>query len=164
MKIVSVIFLALALAAIPSIGQEKLSLDEADSVRTYTPAQFMKEIAANPKDGTLIRIKFNGRTASLSQGPDGSKIGYVQSRDMTNYSELSSQMEVRIPPAGLPWFQHVNLFSYASYERLSVKSYIVYGRVKVDPTGKAGVSLVGLEVKHDLDGDTIVWDQSSNTP
>ncbi len=73
MKIIPSMLLAFALGAMPCVAQEKFKRDEANSVHTYTPAQFMKEVASNPHDGTLVRIKFNGRTESLIKGPDGMK-------------------------------------------------------------------------------------------
>jgi hypothetical protein len=73
-------------------------------------------------------------------------------------------MDVQVPPAGLAWFQHVNIFNYQVYEVVSARTYTVYARVKVGSSGKAEVRLVGLEVKHDLDGDSIIWNLSSDTP
>jgi hypothetical protein len=43
-----------------------------------------------------------------------------------------------------------------------VKSYVVYARIKVDHSGNATVRLVGTEIKHDLDGDSIVWGEGSD--
>jgi hypothetical protein len=164
MKPIPSLLIALALSAMPCIAQEKLAPDEADSVRTYTPGQFMKEVAADPHDGTLVRIKFNGRSTTLSKGPGGTKIGHVESRDMNNNRDFFSEMDVQVPPAGLAWFQHVNIFNYQVYEVVSARTYTVYARVKVGSSGKAEVRLVGLEVKHDLDGDSIIWNLSSDTP
>ena len=164
MKIIPALWVALALTVTSGIAQEKLKLDEANSVKSYTPAQFLKEVAGDPHDGTLVRIKFNGRTPTLSAGPHGTKIGTVENRDIHGYTESTSVMDVEVPPAGLPWFQHVNVYNYQVYDRLAVKTYVVYGRVKVDAAGKATVRLVGLEIKHDLDGDSIVWDQTSSSP
>jgi hypothetical protein len=162
MKIIPVMFIALAVSALPSVAQEKLTSDESNSIHTYTPAQYMKEVAADPHDGTLVRIKFNGRSPKLSDGPDGTRLGSLQARDMSHYNyETAPLLEVQIPPAGLRWFQHVAVFSYTSFDQLAVKSYVVYGRIKVDHSGNASVRLIGTEIKHDLDGDTIVWSEGS---
>jgi hypothetical protein len=167
MKIIPSILLALSLTAISGIAQEKLTSDQSNSIHTYTPTQYMKEVAADPHDGDIVRLKFNGRAATLSNGPDGTRTGYLESREATTYYyQTSPQIEVQIPKEGLPWFQHVNVFSYASFDRLAVKSYVVYGKIKVDRSGKASVRLIGTEIKHDLDGDTINWGEgpSSSTP
>ena len=165
MKIIPAVWFLLVLIATSGIAQEKLKLDEANSVRSYTPAQFLKEVVADPHDGTLVRLKFNGRAANLSNGPDGTKIGTVENRETRNNIESTSQMDIQVPPAGLAWFQHVNVYRYGEvYERLAIKSYVVYGRVKVDASGNATVRLVGLEIKQDLDGDSIVWGSASSPP
>jgi hypothetical protein len=115
-------------------------------------------MAADPKDGTLVRIKFNGRTATLSNGPDGTKVGYLESRDPNFYNNGSTyQLAAQVPAAGLQWFQHVGIFVYDTFDKVTLKSYVVYGRVKVDASGAASIRLVGTEIKHDLDGDSIVW-------
>jgi hypothetical protein len=151
MKTLAPIFLALFIAAIPSLAQEPVTSDDSSSLRTYTPAQFAKEVSANPKDGALIRIKFNGRDSALSSTRDGMKRATLVDR------EPGPDLTVLVPTAGLEWLQHVEIFTSKQYEMLAVKSYLAYARVKVDASGKTSVVLVGTEIKHDLDGDTIVW-------
>jgi hypothetical protein len=164
MKIIPSLLFALSLTAISCIAQEKLTSDQSNSIHTYTPTQYMKQVAADPHDGDIVRLKFNGRAAALTNGPDGTRIGYLESREATTYYyETSPRIEVQVPKEGLPWFQHVNVFSYASFDRLAVKSYVVYGKIKVDHSGKASVRLVGTEIKHDLDGDSIVWSEGSSS-
>jgi hypothetical protein len=164
MKIFPPVLLALALAALPCFAQEKLTSDESNSIRTFTPTQYIKEVQASPQEGMLVRLKFNGRDASLTPGPDGTKIGHVDCRTMTaNYNRVDG-IDVQVPPAGLSWFRHVAIFSNEVFDRISVKSYVVYGRIKVDASGTGTVRLIGTEIKHDLDGDSIVWEETPGAP
>ncbi len=157
--------LALAVTALSCVAQEKLTSDESNSIHTYTPTQYIKQVEANPQDGMIVRIKFNGRAPSLSNGPDGTKVGHLEGRDMSNYNyEVETGLAVEIPPAGFPWFQHLAVFTWQTFDRLAIKSYIVYGRVKVGSSGKASVRLLGTEIKHDLDGDSIDWGEPASAP
>jgi len=163
MKPLPTLLLALLLTTLPSVAQEKLTPDESNSIRTFTPAQFNKEESADPKDGELVRIRFNGRGDSLSNGRDGTKRGRLIARSTGNDYYIDSPtngIDVIIPDAAMEWFQHVAIYTYQAYDRVAIKSYVVYGRVKVTRNGQPAVLLVGTEIKHDdIDGDSIVWNQ-----
>ena len=153
MKSLPSILALVLLAACSCAAQEPVTFDETNSAHTYTPQEFMRDVGPDTKDGTLIRIKFNWREDRITSAPRGMMHGTIEDRN------LGTGLQVLIPAGGVKWFQHVNTFNIQSWDRVNVKSYLVYARTIANAKGGATVRLVGTEVQHDLDGDKIVWNQ-----
>jgi len=152
LRLIASILLSLVAAA-PAFSQEKLTGDEGNGVKTYSPSEIEQQ-SAELQNGQLVRLKFNYRLAEITAARNsGGKIGFAEARD--NYG---INVRLEIPAEGVEWFARVKTYNPAIYDDLAAKSYIAYGRVAVGKNGKVTIRLVGTEIKHDdFDGDSVAW-------
>ncbi len=123
---------------------------------TLTPDKFVKEYGVAPKDGILVKLKFDSRGEDVIDAEEKDCRQAAISSRYQDDAHPGGNVDVIIPPEALSWFRHIP--TSVSDDTINVKTFIVYGRTQVDKEGRIYVKLVGNEIQHnDIGPSTIIW-------
>ena len=139
--------------ALTSRGDVDIKREEATALKTYDIPTL--EAKSADLEGQIVRVRFNYRTAQITDDKDGYKRGQLgiwrtDSRaGRAGYQ--SGYIRVRVPAEAVEWFRKLTT-NDATHQ-----TFTVIARVEKDQGERASIELLGREIKTDTKGSHIVW-------
>jgi hypothetical protein len=144
---------AFAALGVISRGDVDIKREVATAIKTYDIPTL--EARSADLEGQIVRVKFNYRTAQITDDKDGYKRGQLgiwrtDSRaGRAGYQ--SGYIRVRVPAEAVDWFRKLTTID-ATHQ-----TFTVIARVDKADSDRASIELLGREIKTDTKGSHIVW-------